>query len=82
MNLDIRDVVVLEDNNEYVISSKIEYENKIYYYMVDMNNIKNFKFCYEDKDELVEITDEKKKTRLMLVFGGKILKDFNNVNES
>ena len=58
MIINIKDTLTLDDNNEYVVISKTNYENKNYYYLLDKNNNENLKFCYEDNDELVEINDK------------------------
>lgn len=36
MIAEIKDTLVLDDDNEYVVVSKINYENKFYYYLVDI----------------------------------------------
>ena len=66
--IDIKDVLTLDDKNEYVVVSKINYESKIYYYLVDINNNNNLKFCYEDNNELVEIEDKELTTKLLPMF--------------
>ena len=53
----INDIVKLDDNNEYVIVSKINYENINYYYLADINNFNNVLFLYENKDELKEVSN-------------------------
>lgn len=68
MNIDIKDTLILSDYNEYVVVSKVEYEDKYYYYLVDINNNENLKFCYQNGDELVELNDEKLTTRLLPLF--------------
>ncbi len=68
MMIDIKDVLTLSDNNEYVVVSKIDYENKTYYYLVDNNNHNNLKFCYLDNDELVEIENKGLTTKLLPIF--------------
>ena len=68
MMIDIKDVLTLSDNNEYVVVSKIDYENKTYYYLVDNNNHNNLKFCYLDNDELVEIENKELTTKLLPMF--------------
>ena len=55
MIIDIKDILTLDDNNDYVVISKTTYESKTYYYLVDNNNNSNLKFCYQDNDTLVEI---------------------------
>ncbi len=54
----INDIVKLDDNNEYVVVSKINYENINYYYLADINNFNNVLFLYENKDELKEVSNE------------------------
>ena len=68
MIIDIKDVLTLDDKNEYVVVSKINYESKTYYYLVDINNNNNLKFCYEDNNELVEIEDKELTTKLLPMF--------------
>ena len=41
MNISIMDVLTLEDKNEYVVVSKVLYEDKNYMFLVDINNNKN-----------------------------------------
>lgn len=66
--MDIKDVVTLDDNNKYVIASKINYESKNYYYLVDIKNPVNLMFCYEVNGELVEIDDKSLITKLLPLF--------------
>ena len=44
--MEIKDVLTLEDNNKYVVASKINYEGKEYYYLVDINALSCLKFYY------------------------------------
>ena len=57
MDIDIKDVVELDDNIEYIVVSKTNYNNNTYYYLIDINNTTNFKFLYEDLSDqtLVEV---------------------------
>lgn len=66
--MNIKDTVVLDDNNEYVIISKVTYEGKEYYYLVDINNHENIIFCYKDKDELIEIENKDTTEKLLPLF--------------
>ena len=68
MIINIKDTLTLDDNNEYVVISKINYDNKNYYYLLDKNNTGNPKFCYEDNDELVEINDRDLTAKLLPLF--------------
>ena len=49
MNIDIKDTVILSDDNSYVIASKVSYQDNTYYYLIDRDNIENIKFCRENK---------------------------------
>lgn len=68
MIINIKDTLILDDNNEYVVISKVKYDGKNYYYLLDINNKENFKFCYEDNEELVEIEDKELNTKLLSLF--------------
>ena len=64
----IKDIITLDDNNKYIISSKIHYEGNTYYYLVDINNPENLMFCYEKNGYLVELNDKELTTRLLPLF--------------
>lgn len=68
MELKIKDIVTLDDNNEYVVASKTTYQNKTYYYLIDKNNNTNIKFCYEDLGDLVEFDDKELAAKLLPLF--------------
>ena len=68
MIINIKDTLFLEDNNEYVVVSKIDYKNKKYYCLIDINNSENLKFCYQENDELVELNDKELNTELLPFF--------------
>lgn len=68
MIINIKDTLTLDDENEYVVISKVYYNNKNYYYLLDKNNYSNTLFCYEENDELVEINDKELTTKLLPLF--------------
>lgn len=78
MIINIKDTLTLDDNNEYVVVSKVNYENKNYYYLLDKNNNENVKFCYEDNEELVEIDDKELTTKLLPLFVEVAQKEIDN----
>ena len=58
MNIDIKDTLILDNNKQYIVISKANYNNQTYYYIVEETNKNNdTKFCYQRNDELIEITD-------------------------
>lgn len=70
MKINIMDTLTLDDNNEYVVVSKVKYENKNYYYLSEIKKPQNILFCYEDKDELVELIDGNLIIKLLPLFVG------------
>lgn len=55
--MNIKDIVTLSDDNQYQVISKTVHEGITYYYLVDMNDITNIKFLYENIDKLTEVED-------------------------
>ncbi len=72
MNIDIKDLITLDDNIKYVVVSKVFYENRNYYYIIDKENMKNIKFVYEDNNELVEFDNKELLTKLLPLFYEKV----------
>ena len=70
--MNIKDIVTLSDKNEYQVISKVSYESEIYYYLVDINEISNIKFLYENGEKLTEIEDEKLVKELLPLFYNEI----------
>lgn len=68
MQIDIKDIVVLEDDKEYGVTGKIVHKNKKYFQLVDIKNIKNIMYCYQEDDELIEIEDKELIEILMPLF--------------
>ena len=68
MSIDIKDILTLDDDNKYVVVSKVYFEGKDFLYLVDINNNANLKFCYVDNDELVESSDKELNTKLLPLF--------------
>lgn len=66
--IDIKDIVTLDDNNDYIVVSKLNYQEKTFYYLLDIYNDENIKFCYENNREFVEIEDKNLITNLLPLF--------------
>lgn len=58
MNINEKDIIILDDDHRYMVVKKNDFENKKYYYVSDIDNKGIIKFLYEDGDGLVEIEDE------------------------
>lgn len=78
-----KDILTLSDGNQYGVVSKTIKDNKTYYYLVDINDNSNIKFCYEDKTQnqikLVEIEDKDLIKELMLSFFENIKDEFKGL---
>jgi hypothetical protein len=70
--IEIKDIVTLSDQNEYQVVSKVDFEYRIYYYLVDINEISNVKFLYENQDKLTEVEDEELVSKLLPMFYNEI----------
>lgn len=70
--IEIKDVVTLSDKNTYQVISKVDYEYRIYYYLVDINEISNVKFLYENGDKLTEVEDPELVNTLIPLFYNEI----------
>ena len=71
MNIDIKDIITLDDTNQYVVVSKALYNDETYFYIIDINNNENLKILKLNKenDKLAEFNDENLiKTLLPLFF--------------
>lgn len=55
MNIEEKNIVVLDDDSKYAVVKKLNMNNKNYYYVVDITNNQNVRFFYEDGNELVEV---------------------------
>lgn len=63
-----KDILTLDDNKEYVVVSKALYEDVNYFYIVDIDNVENFKFVKVENDNLFEIHDKDLATKLIPLF--------------
>ena len=70
MNIDIKDTVTLDDNNDYIVVCKALFEDKNYLYLIDIKNVENIKFCYEniENNSLIEVDDQELIRKLLPLF--------------
>jgi len=69
MSIDIKDTITLDDDNKYLVISKVTYRNDIFYYLIDEKD-KQVKFCIENSknNSLTEIKDEEMIRTLLPMF--------------
>ena len=76
--IDLKDIVTLDDENRYAVVGKAELDNLMYYYLIDINNLNNYKFGYLDKNALIVVNDTATIKKLVPLFATSlrgILKD-------
>ena len=52
------DLVTLDDGKNYVVISKANYKDKLYYCFIEENDFKVLHYYYVDNDELVSIDQD------------------------
>lgn len=65
MTINKNDILTLSDNIKYLVVSKIEYENKIYLYLVDLINNHNIKIVENIDDDIIQVKDKKILDRIL-----------------
>lgn len=72
MNIEIKDIITLNDNKNYVVCSKTEYQGANYYYLMDIENNENIKFVQEKqadgKTTMFEVEDKELLQQLLPLF--------------
>ena len=62
MNIEIKDIIKLADNNSYVVCSRTEFQGITYFYLIDLENNENIKFVQEkqkdNKTVVIEVEDK------------------------
>ena len=68
MKLNIRDVIKLDDNNEYAVASVATLNDVVYYYLIDLNKDDNIKFGYLEDDNFINVEDKDLIKQLLPLF--------------
>ncbi len=82
MNIEMKDTITLDGVDKYIVVSKVDYQNNIYYYLTESNNSGNVKFCMEKPNTniLVEVNDENLNKILLSLFVEKTKEIINGIN--
>lgn len=65
MEFEKQDIITLSDNQEYVVVSKIIYNNEYYIYLVDIHDNNNLKFAKLQNTNSVFVLDSNKNEELI-----------------
>ena len=72
---EIGTVLELDDEKNYAVISQINYNEKIYIYLIDIADNSNMMFCELQNDELLTVSDHKLLENLVLLAN----KDVNGI---
>ena len=75
-----KDILTLSDKNKYAVVSKETLDDKIYYYLMDIDNL-NVMFCFERDNKLVEVNDAEEIKRLVSIFSKNMRKKLKEIKE-
>ncbi len=70
MNIEIKDLVTLDNDIEYIVKSKTNYNNELYYYFVNANDDNDFKILRFNKNtnKLIEFENQDLIRKLLPLF--------------
>ena len=66
--LDLKDIVTLDDDNKYAVVGKANLDNKMYYYLLDINDVSKYKFGYVEDNALIVVYDKATIKKLVPLF--------------
>ena len=74
--LEVLDSLILDDSNEYLVTSKVDnLDDNVYYYLADINNIENFKYGIVEDDAFFQINEPELFKKLLSLFINNSLKN-------
>ena len=84
MDIGIKDLVTLDNNIEYIVTSKITYENEEYYYFVNNKDNKDFKILRLNKNnnKLIEFDNPDLTKKLLPLFVKETLNSIKKENSN
>ncbi len=84
MDIDIKDLVTLDNNIDYIVTSKTNYEDNTYYYFVNNKDNKDFKILRLNKDnnKLVEFENPDLIKKLLPMFVKETLNSIKEENSN
>ena len=57
MIIELKDLLTIDDK-EYTVANITKVKNKTYYFLINIDNYSDFKFCFIENDELYEELDK------------------------
>lgn len=72
----LNSVLVIEDK-EYLISLSCEYNDIMYYFLINIADKNDFKYCYQKNGKFMEILDADEVFKISQIFAKKIVNEIN-----
>ena len=75
MSIDVKDIITLDDDNRYMVISKVKHKENMYFYLINVEDRTQYKFLYQTSEkELSEFNDPKIMEELLPLFCKEIYK--------
>lgn len=68
MKVEVNNIVTLDNDADYLVTNKLDYENNTYFAMCNLNDDKDLKIVRQEGNELVEFFDFNLLTKLVCLF--------------
>ena len=68
MKVEVNNIVTLDNDADYLVTNKLDYENNTYFALCNLNDDKDLKIVRQEGNELVEFFDFELLTKLVCLF--------------
>ena len=68
MKVEVNNIVTLDNDADYLVTNKLDYENNTYFAMCNLNDDKDLNIVRQEGNELVEFFDFELLTKLVCLF--------------
>lgn len=68
MKVEVNNIVTLDNDMDYLVTNKLDYENNTYFAICNLNDNKDLKIVRQEGNELVEFFDYELLTKLVCLF--------------
>ncbi len=68
MKVEVNNIVTLDNDADYLVTNKLDYENNTYFAMCNLNDDKDLKIVRQEGNELVEFFDFELLSKLVCLF--------------
>lgn len=65
-------ILTIEDK-KYLVTLSCKYNNLNYYFLININNKKDYKYCYQKQGKLFEVLDAEEVFKIAQLFSNQII---------